>query len=454
MLLPTTHRHRRRPAFLVLLSLIILLGIAASAYVYTQVDNARRDNILGRVLTIAQAIPREDLVQLSGTEADIAVPAYERTKDLLMRMRAVNHDVRFIYIMGQNEDGALFFYGDSEDPESEDYSPPGQIYFEATPAMVAIFDDGLERTEGPDRDRWGIWISGYAPITAPDGTVLAMLGMDLPANEYVSDVLAYSVLPLFAALILATVLIATERARMRELSYIEQKAEFLSIASHEIRTPLTGIRWAIEGILKRERESMEPRTKLTLELVHESCLGLLARVNNLLDLTALESNTALNLKKELIEIYPFIKDIADSLALSAQQRDVTIMIDPSVEAAGSFRIDRQMMHHAFFNLLTNAIKYTNEGTQVTILARTEDTHHVFEIADHGSGISKENQERIFAGYTRTKDAVRSGQYGTGLGLYLARKAAEMHGGTISVISAPGKGSIFALSVAREKPTAP
>lgn len=452
MLLPTKNTHRGRPGFFAVIAVTILLGVASAVYVYAQVDDARRAHILGRVSTIAEAIPRADLLSLSGSESDLGTVPYEEVKDLLMRMRAANDDARFVYIMGQNSEHELFFYADSESPDSPDNSPPGQVYFEATPAMHAVFDAREESTEGPDRDRWGLWISGYAPITAEDGTVLAMLGMDLPATQYLIDVLAYSFLPLLVGLVLIIVLIATERARMRELSYIEQKAEFLSIASHEIRTPLTGIRWAIEGILKREKETMQPRTKHTLELVHESCLGLIARVNNLLDLTALESRTALHLKKERIEAYPFIKDITDSLALSAQQRGVTIEIEPSVESSGFLRIDRQMMHHAFFNILTNAIKYTREGTRVTISAKKEGSENLFSIKDEGDGISKENQERIFAGYTRTKDAVRSGQYGTGLGLYLARKAAEMHGGTIHVSSEPGAGATFTLSIVSEDAT--
>jgi len=452
MLLPTKNPHHGRPAFFAVLLVTLLLGALSAVYVYSQVDDARRAHILGRVSTMAEAIPRADLLALEGSENDLSSPSYEDVKDLLMRMREANHDVRFVYVIGENEENELFFYADSESPDSSDYSPPGQVYFEATPAMHAVFSAKQASTEGPDRDRWGIWISGYAPVLAEDGTVLAMLGMDLPANEYLTDVLAYSFLPLLITLVLVIMLVATGRARMRELLYIEQKAEFLSIASHEIRTPLTGIRWAIEGILRRERDSMQPRTKLTLGLVHESCLGLLARVNNLLDLTALESSTALQLKKERIEAFPFIKDITDSLALSAQQRDVTIELDPSVETAGFIRVDRQMMHHAFFNLLTNAIKYTHEGTRVTISAKKEGGEHLFSIADEGDGISIENQERIFAGYTRTQDAVRSGQYGTGLGLYLARKAAEMHGGTIRVSSKPGAGATFTLSMTAEDAT--
>lgn len=431
--------------------LVLALGIASSVYVYTQIDSSSRTHILERVATIAVAVPREDLGLLTGSEQDLGTPAYESVKQFLAEMRAVNADARFIYLIGQQEDGNLFFYADSEPAESSDYSPPGQVYYEASPGMFEVFADGTKRTEGPDQDRWGLWISGYAPVTNAQGELVAMLGMDLPATQYLSDLFAYSMLPLLLALALIIVILGVERARARELAYLEQKAEFLSIASHEIRTPLTGIRWAIEGLLKREHPPVDPKTRALLALVHESCLGLLARVNNLLDLTALEGNRVAKLRKEEIPVGAFLEDIVESLTLSARQRNVSLVLGTSIPEDATFVIDRQMMHHAFFNLLTNAIKYTKEGTSVTITYAHEYGMHVLRIADQGEGIKPEDQERIFAGYYRTREAVRSGQYGTGLGLYLVKKAAEVHQGTITVSSVEGRGSTFVLSIP-EAPT--
>jgi len=446
MLLPDARMKRRTAAFLAIAAALVLVGVASSLYVFSQVDRAGRAHILERAATIAIAVPPEDLARISGTEEDLGTPSYESLKSLLMRMRAANHDARFLYLMGRNEAGELFFYADSEAAESPDHSPPGQVYYEATPAMRALFQDGQPRTEGPDRDRWGLWISGYAPVVDRSGEVTAMLGMDLPAGKYLGDALAYAVLPLLVTFALLILLAAAEQGRRRELASLEQKAEFLSIASHEIRTPLTGIRWAIEGLLRQESAKADPRTRTLLELVHESCLGLIGRVNNLLDLTAIEGRRTAMVRPESLPIGPFLRDIADSLALSAKQRGVSLVLDASVETAGTLRADRQMMHHAFFNLLTNAIKYTHEGTEVTVSYEHADGMHAFRVRDRGDGIREEDRERIFEGYRRTKEAVRSGQYGTGLGLYLARKAAELHGGTIRVMSAPGNGATFVLTL--------
>lgn len=431
-----------------LASIVVLLlaGIGASFFVFTKVDQSGRAHILERTATIAVTVSPEVLRELSGTEADLGTPQYESLKALLEQMRSVNHDARFIYVIGKQADEQLFFYADSEPALSEDYSPPGQLYYEASTGMYEIFADAEARTEGPDRDRWGVWISGYTPIVDETGNVVAMLGMDLPATRYLTDLFIYSLLPFLVSVLLVLVVVALEGLRRRELSYLEQKAEFLSIASHEIRTPLTGIRWAIEGLLKRENPPIDPKTRTILALVHESCLGLLSRVNNLLDLTALEGAQTASVREERLEARAFLEDIVDSLLLSARQREVSLHIDDSVGSEVSFVADRQMMHHAFFNLLTNAIKYTREGTAVRIAYEHADGLHRFRISDQGEGIPPEEQEKIFSGYHRTKDAVKSGQYGSGLGLYLVRKALELHGGSIQVSSAKGQGSTFTLTI--------
>ncbi|HWH16332.1 MAG TPA: HAMP domain-containing sensor histidine kinase [Candidatus Paceibacterota bacterium] len=431
---------------LLLATFVLAIGGLSASYVYKKVDEAGRSHILERTATIAVAVPQEDLALVAGTEEDLGTLPYESLKEYLARMRSVNPDARFLYLIGQRSTGELFFFADSESAESPDYSPPGQVYYEATPGMYAVFEDAVRRTEGPDQDRWGIWISGYAPVLDEAGKVVALLGMDLPAQNYIVDAVAYALLPFLVSVVVVTGIFALERMRRQELLHLELKEEFLSIASHEIRTPLTGIRWAIEGLLKRRNPPLDARSAKVLSLVHESCLGLIGRVNNLLDLTALEGTSTSVLRPEPLPLHAFLEDLVDSLTLSAQQRHVTLALDAGVKDAGSVVADRQMLHHALFNLLTNAIKYTREGTTVSISYERAGGMHRIRIADQGNGIPEGAEARIFSGYSRTDEAVRSGAYGTGLGLYLVKKAAELHKGTIEVRSIPGKGATFILSL--------
>lgn len=439
MLLPGSDTASRRVPLLPLL--IVLAGVAASLYTFHLIDRSGREEILRRATTLAVAVPRAELSQLSGSPADEAAPAYAALKSFFAQVREADGEARFLYLMGRDADGGLFFYVDSEPAGSADESPPGQAYDEATPAMRALFSDAVPRTEGPDRDRWGLWISGYAPVQDAEGRTVAMLGIDLPAERYLRDALAYALLPLLLASLLAGALAAAERRRRQERAFLEHRAEFLSVASHEIRTPLTGIRWAVEDLLDG---SLSEGPRSTLTLVHGSCVGLLNRVNNLLDLAKLDGAAAA-LRPEAIPVPEFVDDMLQSLTLSARARGVTLAADPSVAGAGAVTADRQMLHHALFNLLTNAIKYTRPDTRVTVSYEKTGGMHRFSIADQGTGIPPEERDRIFEGYHRTSSAARSAAPGSGIGLYLVRRAAERHGGTATVASGP-EGSTFQVAI--------
>lgn len=446
MLIPHQIRRPNALAYAFAAIGVVVVGIVASAYVYVAVDRTGRTHIEDRAQTVAVAMSGDLIDRLSGTEADVHSADYRVLKTLLMHMREVNQDVRFAYLVGRHTDGSLFFYADSENPSSSEYSPPGQDYPEATPLMHRVLEAGVSATEGPSPDRWGVWISGYAPVYDSTGRVVALLGLDLPASEFLITALAYSLLPLFLTLLVLILLAAAERMHAKEFKAVGQKAEFLSIASHEIRTPLTGIRWAIETVLKGRNAPTDPEIRTILERVHENCIMLIARVNNLLDVTAFETRGGKVLHRSTFAIKPFVEEIAESLELSAEERDIRVVIDASYDTASTLTADAQTMHHVFFNLIANAIKYTHPHTEVQLTYALERHMHMFRFIDKGPGMSKADQQHIFEGYHRTEEAVRSGQYGSGLGLYLVRKAAEIHGGSVRVESAPGKGACFTLII--------
>lgn len=446
MLLPSRTRPRLPFFALVLVSILVVTGLACSAYVYHQVDRTNRIHAIERANTLAQALPVQEVAALAGTPDDAASPAYQDLKSLLMRVRSVNPGVRFIYLIGRAPDGHLFFYVDSEDPSSPDYSPPGESYPEATPLMYQFFSDGTSVSEGPDRDRWGVWVSVYAPVRDAQGNLIAMLGMDLPAHQYLTDLAVYASLPLLATLILLLLMLAEGARRRRHTQALEQKAEFLSIASHQIRTPLTGIRWAVEQVLASPHTTLAPGDRDTLSLVHDSSLSLLARLNNLLDVAALEQRGLGALHAEPILMRALIEDIVTSLALSAERRGVTVTIDDSIHPDLTLTGDRQTLYHIFFNLIGNGVKYTREDTEVKIGYGWTPEGHAFTISDHGPGIAPAERDQIFEGYHRTKQAMESGEAGSGLGLYLTKQLLSATGGSIDVHSTLNEGSTFTITL--------
>lgn len=442
MLLPSKSPTRLQIPFLSVA--ILSIGIVSSVYVYVLVDHNSKAHILDRAETIATLIPPQELVALHANESDLGSPAYSALKRSLQTVRSVNADIRFVYLIGQDASGTQFFYADSEDPASTEYSPPGQRFEEATPPMHALFVDGESRIESVSADRWGLWISGYAPVYGADGTVHALLGIDLPAYEYLTVLGVYTVLPFLVAVMLVLLIQLRERSRKKEQRALEQREEFLSIASHEVRTPLTGIRWALETLLARGASSYDARTFEIITLAHDTSVSVITRIGNLLNVQAL-SRGANALQKEEIIVRPFLNEIAGTLSLSAKSRDIVIAIDSDIMDDETFRADRALALQAFNNILSNAVKYSNPRTRISIAHTATPLENTFTIADQGSGISEEAQKHIFDGYYRTPDAVHSRQPGTGLGLYMTKKIVELHGGAIRVESQLGKGTTFVLS---------
>jgi signal transduction histidine kinase len=431
--------------YILTIFLLLLAGCISALYVYKEITTSLQLHVLDRARTIALAVEPEKLKALSGTDKDLENPAYRQVKTLLTHIKEVNSDVRFIYILGQTQTKEVFFYADSEHPSSPDYSPPGQQYTERATVINSLFETINPNIPGPYKDRWGTWITGYAPIKNSDGEVEALLAVDLPAKEYFITVGVYSFLPLLVFLFLVLVYFIYENARRKEKNILDQKSEFLSIASHEIRSPLTGISWALGELLKKEEIPKDSKARPIVELIHENTQGLISRVNNLLSITALTQKGKKALARDEIHIDPFFKELIRSLLLSAQARGISLVVS-SIDSTEVFIADTQMMRHAFFNLLTNAIKYTKENTNINITYVEKEKIHEFSIIDQGSGISTEEQEKIFEGYYRTKSARVGNQYGTGLGLHLARESVRLHGGDITIISKLGEGSTFTVTV--------
>lgn len=229
---------------------VSVAGIAYAACLGFFVHNSNKQNLITRANTIAQFISVEDIKVLSGSEKDLENPAYLKIKDRLMSLRVLNPDARFIYLNGVKR-GKIFFYVDSEDPESEDYSPPGQQYDEASSLMKGMFKSktsGFEIT----RDRWGFWASGLVPIIDPaTGNTAALLGMDVEAHDYLRNIVVYcSSALLFTALII--VLLVNQQRIIRRM---KMEQESLEANSYELKY------WS-KIISQREAEMEELKAEL------------------------------------------------------------------------------------------------------------------------------------------------------------------------------------------------
>lgn len=187
-------------------------------------DERMREEKLIQIRMLTKTINWEVVQTLTGSEADLASAGYRQLKDQLSMLCAVNPYCRFLYLMGQRQDGTIFFFVDSEPPDSKDYSPPGQIYYEASDAVRRVFDSGKETIVGPTTDRWGTWINALAPWTAPHNEkfVTVVVGMDIDIRNWNREIVLRSLVPVVITLMLEVLIIfffilqwRTERAKQR-----------------------------------------------------------------------------------------------------------------------------------------------------------------------------------------------------------------------------------------------
>jgi two-component system phosphate regulon sensor histidine kinase PhoR len=234
-----------------------------------------------------------------------------------------------------------------------------------------------------------------------------------------------------------------------ELRRLQQiRAEFIDNLSHELRTPLTTVSLLAET-LTREAEAagdaVPPRMRDRIGKIEIETSHLVQMVNELLDLSRIESGSALGVL-DLLDLGQVATDSVERLRLFADRQGVTLWVDlaaslPAVQG------DEQRLGQVFVNLLHNAVKFSPDGGEVRISVSSSGPEVVVAIADHGVGIPRAAQARIFERFYKVDRArVRGAAGGTGLGLAIARHIIEQHGGRIWVESVEGSGSTFSFSL--------
>lgn len=199
------------------IALIVAGSAVTTAWRMHDADERFRFDLLQQATIVSWALRSDHIAALSGDASDLTSPYYQRIKDQLVRSRTLYPACRFLYVMRRDAGGRITFLVDSEPPESEAYSPPGQAYEEATEDFHAVFTTGRPSTEGPVRDRWGSWISASVPLFHPlDDRVVAVLGLDVDAAAWRNRILEACAVPIaFGVLLLAISVIGHHRISAR-----------------------------------------------------------------------------------------------------------------------------------------------------------------------------------------------------------------------------------------------
>lgn len=214
----------------------------------------------------------------------------------------------------------------------------------------------------------------------------------------------------------------------------ERKSDFIARASHELRTPLTSIRGAIDYLShKIQRGNLRGDELEFLEMLKRNTDRLINMVNDMLDIEKIESGLQeLQLKES--DISSIIRESVKSFEPQANQKNIRFLL--YLNETLTCKIDEEKIKQVFTNLISNAIRWSPEGSEILITSKRVNGNIITEITDHGPGIKPEEQERIFEKfYKKSRD-------GTGLGLTIAKSIVEAHGGRIGVRSDGKNGSTF------------
>ncbi len=243
-----------------------------------------------------------------------------------------------------------------------------------------------------------------------------------------------------------------EKKRLLE-EVSRHKSAFLARMSHELRTPLTAIIGFAEVLLDDALSPSDADRREFLGHIRASGRHLLGLINEVLDLSKIEAGR-MDLQRASVDVGALVEDVAASMQPLAAKKDLRLShaVAPGVPALWA---DRAKVRQVLLNLVGNAVKFTPAGGTVAIRARRApdaDRHGWVEIsvADSGIGIPAEEQARIFEEFQQVPGAGGTEQ-GTGLGLALAKRLVELHGGAIGVESAPGRGSTFTFTLPAEPP---
>jgi signal transduction histidine kinase len=220
------------------------------------------------------------------------------------------------------------------------------------------------------------------------------------------------------------------------------KTEFVSMVSHELRTPLTSIQGYAELLLEDQRITEEQRETLTI--VKKNSDRLLGLVNDLLDLSRMEAGK-LDLHRANLDLARLIPQVTGSLRPLIDAKRQRLKLDLS-EALPAVWADQDRVTQILTNLISNAHKYTLAEGNITVAARQDDGFVRVDVSDTGIGLSPEDQAQLFTKFFRAHERSPQAGGGTGLGLVICRLLVELHGGRITVSSAPGQGSTFSFSL--------
>lgn len=223
----------------------------------------------------------------------------------------------------------------------------------------------------------------------------------------------------------------------------QAKSVFLASMSHELRTPLNAI-LGFSNLMRKDALLPESQRR-NLDIINRSGEHLLTLINDVLEMAKIEAGR-LQLENAPFDLGGMVRDVTDLMQVRAEEKGLRLLIDQSSNFPRYIVGDEAHLRQVLINLLGNSVKFTRQGGVTLRLGTRKNSvsHLMIEIEDSGSGIAPEDQQRIFEPFVQLGE--QSDNKGTGLGLSITRQFIQLMDGTISLVSTPGKGSLFRIAL--------
>lgn len=459
----------KRVTLVVAVIVYLILSFFHLKAVYNNTIKEAAHKALHNAETIGKSIKAEDVLRLTADKKELLSLNYLNIKKLLIGVREVNLEARFIYFLKYN-DKRFYFLADSEPETSPDYSAPGDEYLNESDQEIYVpFRTGNSVVTQPTTDQWGTWISVLVPIKdEKTGVVSVVLGIDYNANNWFNNasmaVFQTAIMLLAVLLFIISVFYIVrkninlkntiiqlkkteiELVKSKELAEAASvaKSNFLSNMSHEIRTPLNGVIGFSELL---RNTSLNESQKDYLDNAIISANSLMGVINDILDFSKIESGK-MELEQVKTDLYSLIENAVDIIKLTTAKKGLELLLNVQPGLPRYIYIDPVRTKQILINLLSNAVKFTHAGEvelKVGFEKLSKKTGKVcISVRDTGIGIKETDKSKLFKAFSQADTSTTRRYGGTGLGLIISNSIAEKMGAKIEFESTPGVGTTFSF----------
>jgi signal transduction histidine kinase len=465
--------NRPWPAYV--LALVIAVSIIGVGLIFfLQARSVMRQEIRNRLSTTAAAAAINidgDMLDRIRVPRDAETLEYRYVLATLGKIRSLP-DIRFAYILRRTDDPNVLAFvadanaalseqqldvnGNKHVDSNEEASYPGEIYDISN--VRALKKEAFMRPTADQEityDQWGALVSGYAPIYRKNGSISAVLGIGMRADDFQRDSqTVFSPFVLFfvfgIAVIFATyIALQWERRQVNALRRINsERSGLLRLTFHQIGEPLTIMKWSLETL----REQTENSQLKALVDDHILCMDEgLGRLNSIIDTLQLAEKVDLDTLEYLPKpgsLRSVIDNTVNEWQSSLKKHHQTLTVDMKEDI--TLPMDQSLLSLVLRQLVVNAIEYSDEGGAITVVVRRQARSVLITVHDNGCGIPPQDMQNLFEKYRRASNAHLKKPDGNGLGLYIAKGIIEKAGGKIRVDSWLGKGTAVSFFLPLEQ----